>query len=538
MQKALAARQWIARQQSGDVNVPPPPTVNPTVVVFAPAGAAGPVALVDIARARSGNGSNEAVVVERAGESVRVRHGLRDVIGVDDRDRPTRVEAQCLLGTLGVGDGAFFLVSVTDSEEMIRRNVLGAGSVRSVKRVVFTPLDPQASFVLDGARPGATEPSAASKILAQLRSDLEDGGFYYSPDGFDLTATLQRQARQRTTQSRFDGSAGVHSRASDARFYWNAQLLQPFTAAAVDEAWLAPVMRGYVGCAEGRMCEGRLASATILLSRRACQHAGTRYHTRGSNDDGHAANFVESELVMVVVRMPGQQQPGGEPQLQGPWRASYVQTRGSVPLFWSQSGMQYRPKPVLHRTPAQNVAVLRKHMATQAAYYGEPLAVLSLLNGHADEAELATAYQQSLATMTREGVPGAPPPPRACFLPFDFHKQIKTSGTGGLQPMYAYTEQHVTPAMQRLGGQGPSAYWVAPRPDQPPTTEQAGVVRTNCLDCLDRTNVVQHCLARLALARMLEQARKEMNAMAGGIAAGSWESECVRVADGVQKLFQ
>lgn len=36
-------------------------------------------------------------------------------------------------------------------------------------------------------------------------------------------------------------------------------------------------------------------------------------------------------------------------------------------------------------------------------------------------------------------------------------------------------------------------------------SEQSGVVRTNCLDCLDRTNVVQSLIARFILEKQLEE---------------------------------
>lgn len=488
--------RFLGRQASGDANAPPPPTVNPTVVVYAPAGVAGPIALVDLARARDG-GSDEAVIVERAGAGVRVRRGPRAEVGLADRDRPQCLEAQCVLGVVCAGDNALFVVSVLESDEVVRRNVLGPGSVRNVRRVAFTPLDPQAAFVLDGSRPGHSEPSTASKIAAQLRSDLEDErGFYFSA-GLDVTATLQRQGAA-AARGGGGGEAGVHARASDARFYWNAQMLHPFALARVDEPWLCAVMRGHVRCAEGRVCDGALAYAAVLISRRSCEHAGTRYHTRGSDDDGHAANFVETESALVVVRMPGQPAAAGGPApLPGPWRASWVQVRGSVPLFWSQSGLQYKPKPTLHRSPAQNGAVLRRHLAAQAAIYGEPIGLVSLLNLTSEESELAAALQQACAALQA-------PAPRACYLPFDFHNGLKG---GKLQPIYAFVEQQLAPALQALGGAGLPPFYCAPRPGEPPAAEQVGVLRTNCLDCLDRTNVVQHCLARLALARMLEQVR-------------------------------
>jgi len=35
-----------------------------------------------------------------------------------------------------------------------------------------------------------------------------------------------------------------------------------------------------------------------LISRRSCYRAGTRYNIRGIDDDGHVANFVETEQIV------------------------------------------------------------------------------------------------------------------------------------------------------------------------------------------------------------------------------------------------
>jgi hypothetical protein len=49
-----------------------------------------------------------------------------------------------------------------------------------------------------------------------------------------------------------------------------------------------------------------------------------RFNVRGCNDEGHVANFVETEQVIFLDKEV----------------TSYVQTRGSVPLFWEQPGVQ------------------------------------------------------------------------------------------------------------------------------------------------------------------------------------------------------
>lgn len=38
-----------------------------------------------------------------------------------------------------------------------------------------------------------------------------------------------------------------------------------------------------------------------LISRLSCERAGTRFNVRGTNDDGHVANFVETEQVYSIL---------------------------------------------------------------------------------------------------------------------------------------------------------------------------------------------------------------------------------------------
>ena len=49
-----------------------------------------------------------------------------------------------------------------------------------------------------------------------------------------------------------------------------------------------------------------------------------RFNVRGLNDEGHVANFVETEQVMYTDTSV----------------ASFVQIRGLVPVFWDQPGIQ------------------------------------------------------------------------------------------------------------------------------------------------------------------------------------------------------
>ena len=83
-----------------------------------------------------------------------------------------------------------------------------------------------------------------------------------------------------------------------------------------------PVIQGYV---EYKSCifDGKELEL-FLISRRRHAMAGTRYLARGLDDEGNVANFVETELIMTYKDK----------------LYSFVQIRGSVPLFWQQKGLQ------------------------------------------------------------------------------------------------------------------------------------------------------------------------------------------------------
>lgn len=71
---------------------------------------------------------------------------------------------------------------------------------------------------------------------------------------------------------------------------------------------------------EGRMRSSGLPATLTLISRLSCRRAGTRFNSRGIDDDGHVANFVETETVVW--------DPGSNGRSLG---FSYCQIRGSIP---------------------------------------------------------------------------------------------------------------------------------------------------------------------------------------------------------------
>ena len=78
-----------------------------------------------------------------------------------------------------------------------------------------------------------------------------------------------------------------------------------------------------------------------LISRRSRHRAGTRYFRRGIDHEGHVANFNETEQLVFVE----DQQSGGQRAFEDfSTKLSFVQIRGSVPVFWAEiNTLRYKP---------------------------------------------------------------------------------------------------------------------------------------------------------------------------------------------------
>ena len=57
----------------------------------------------------------------------------------------------------------------------------------------------------------------------------------------------------------------------------------------------------------------------VLISRRAVKRGGTQSYARGLDRDGNAGNYVETEQIIIMQEH----------------YFSFVQVRGSAPLFWN-----------------------------------------------------------------------------------------------------------------------------------------------------------------------------------------------------------
>ncbi|KIK67838.1 hypothetical protein GYMLUDRAFT_68857 [Collybiopsis luxurians FD-317 M1] len=324
---------------------------------------------------------------------------------------------------------------------------------------------------------------------APLTKIMSSGTFYYSVDSqWDLSSRLTKRLSGELKDS---NDVGTY----DERFVWNEYIarslldfrerLDPHEREEFDQCqFVVLTIQGYVGVSTMALpappTNGAPTIATLaLISRLGWKRAGTRFNTRGVDDDGNCANFVETETVLSTDQHC----------------VSYVQVRGSVPLFWEQQGLQTFGQRIQITRPHASQPAFDRHFAHLTEEYG-PTHAINLLGTKENEAILSSAYDRHLY-LSREALGDG-----LSITHFDFHSQVRIGGHDSVMRELRRMEA-ISDHVDSFG------FTMCDSSSNDLITKQRGVFRSNCLDCLDRTNFVQDILSRTTLEQYLMLVRRE-----------------------------
>ncbi|CAG8399642.1 unnamed protein product [Penicillium salamii] len=367
--------------------------------------------------------------------------------------------------------------------------------------------------------------------LTLVKDLLRRGPMYFSYS-LDITNNFQRQSQSPTNVPMW--------KSADDRFFWNRFIqsdLIDFSAGANDtngvrygpqpgaDPYILPVMFGML-----RIVPAKVKSTSFtyaLITRRARHRAGTRYFTRGIDEQGHVSNYNETEQIVILNDSKGGLSGFGGGQSMTSGKAgqdlqvySFVQTRGSVPVFWAEvNDLKYTPKLQV-RGVETAVDAARKHFTEQIEIYGENYMV-NLVNQKGREERVKRAYEQLVRTLvssssestetdelTSEKLhvlePGSKQKEmdRLHYVYFDFHNETKGLKWHRAELLMGRLMDGLVQGGYFRGVESPGS----PDGQLDTRSTQTSVVRTNCMDCLDRTNVVQSMLGRWAITRQLVDA--------------------------------
>jgi hypothetical protein len=373
----------------------------------------------------------------------------------------------------------------------------------------------------------------APKIVRITKLMFSSNNFYFSYD-YDISHSLSNQPAPSAYLPLF--------KLFDPVFFWNRHLMKPLIDAGQD-IFVLPLMQGFVGqrmftmSVSSEQSESTVIDATesseqavqaqenltseddatneakpasptpsnpqegssesgtpkpaekdseseqrefllTLISRRSTKRAGFRYLRRGVDEDGFVANFVESEQLLSA--------PTWDPSQN---IYSFLQLRGSIPVFFSQSPYSLKPVPTIYGSHETNQAAFKKHFGLLTERYGSVQAA-NLVEKHGNEAKVGNVYEKSAAELNKNGgMDGRGT--ELQFEWFDFHQVCR-----GMR------FENVSVLMDTLAESRAKQSWTIQR-DSQTTRTQGGVLRTNCMDCLDRTNVVQAATALRVLEAQL-----------------------------------
>ena len=312
--------------------------------------------------------------------------------------------------------------------------------------------------------------------------------FYFSYS-YDITRTLQYNiTRQRNALNQ-----GIQqpSRDYDDMFVWNHHLLSPAVKHLKNAFdWCLPIIHGFIDQSSLDVF-GRTIYITVI-GRRSRFFAGARFLKRGANDMGFVANDVETEQIVSEMLTTSFHAPGPR-MFSNPNYTSYVHHRGSIPLYWTQDNSGVSPKPdidVNMSDPFYTPAAM--HFDNLFKRYGCPIYVLNLIKSRERtprESKLLTEFQNALAYLNQF----LPDDKKIQYKAFDMSRAAKTRGGDVIGTLEVIAEE----IMQQTG------FFHNGESEDGTSQVQNGVARTNCIDCLDRTNAAQFVIGKRALGHQL-----------------------------------
>ncbi|KAI4291924.1 phosphatidylinositol 4-phosphatase [Pancytospora philotis] len=269
--------------------------------------------------------------------------------------------------------------------------------------------------------------SRSQALISRIRQFFRLGGIYFS----EYSLFRRNEARV---------AVGSVDLADEHEFLFNQVPLRRYREKAPEFG---------VYCIQGCFSSFK---GLCLLSRRSYLRAGVRYFSRGCDAEGNCSNFVETEQFI-----------DGE--------SSYLQLRGSIPLFWSHRlAWKYAPDIVLDRNGkppgcSADSGFAAAHSRLRRCY-PEQIKYVNLIKDTGYEGKMHAEFSAVLGGEDAHH--------------FNFHRDA-----GRADDLFDIAGTGIT------------------RGD----SKQQTIVRTNCIDCLDRTNSFQYIVGRRILREQLAKSK-------------------------------
>ena len=338
------------------------------------------------------------------------------------------------------------------------------------------------------------------KYIKMLDDFLKRNPLYYS-DTFDLTVSFkmyETQIKKKIIPSSFIFPYTI------SHFAWNYSIAKIFDYKGMND-FIFPVINGYFDTRIVNYNEDDLSF--IVIGRKDDRRSGMRFLFRGADLNGNVANFVETEEILVY-----REQNGIGHIL------SFLQIRGSIPIIFTQEP-NFQLNPLIRPKDDVNInaEVFKLHMDECIQNYNN-VCIINLIDRKKDQKTIGEYYQTVVQYYNTTNYNNQNENAnKVDFTWFDFHhecRKMKYENLSKLMKMKSVSKglnnfnfTHITFNYSKV------LSITSNKIDEILHSEnfitlvktQNGIFRTNCIDCLDRTNVVQSVFGRYFLHKMLQE---------------------------------
>ena len=334
--------------------------------------------------------------------------------------------------------------------------------------------------------------------LKMLDDFLERNPLYYS-DKFDLTISalnMQKKMKEKTTKSKI-------FKYTINQYCWNYSMAKYFDSEGMNE-FIYPVINGFFGARDISDYGEKNDLHFILIGRKDDRRSGMRFLIRGADKSGMVANTVETEEILIYKDDEGNINI-----------CSFIELRGSIPLLWTQEpNLQLNPKIIPYDDFRANCDVFKMHIEELFENYGSVCCV-NLIDNKKDQKIIGDYYNGIVqnykdANKDKEKL--------LYFVWFDFHAECKKMKYENIKKLFKKQSFH-----ECLNNYGFTHLKFRKESLEEDYQEnkiddflidknlleiiqtQKGIFRSNCIDSLDRSNVVQSVIGRYFLFIILSK---------------------------------
>jgi len=366
------------------------------------------------------------------------------------------------------------IINIKDVEYVL--TVLSSDIVGKMKNEIIYKITEVEFFEIPNGQMKFNDEEVQIKQIKDGISSLLKLGFYYS-FGLDLTNSQQNQAKILYNMNNYNYNMNNLEQkmkhiyiTSCKKYFYNYNLYKRFinyeTKQPIDYMFITPIICGYIGMFDYNINNQPIQF--ILITRRSQNFAGTRYNTRGINDDGNVANYCESEQILIT----------------GNTLCSFSQLRGSAPVFFDQVGIRAYTDITRNEDLTKNA--FTKHLEEMNKDYSLIYFINLLNKKKSTEIPIIEGFEKQIKNRQDNN--------NIRYTFFDMQNECPKDNYSRIDILMEKVK--LIADVFKFFSQNINTSEI--------NSIQKGATRTNCLDCLDRTNVIETRISWLVLENMFK----------------------------------